>query len=102
VIRIGVGAGGNRSVAAKLRWTELFPFTAAPAVHAVGKLREDVRDLHHLTGHSPWPRQPATATQSQSARPVASFAALATFNVTGAGDCPCCMVAQPLVRVRQG
>ena len=47
----GVGARGNRSLVSKQRWTALFPSTAAAACHAMVGLREDVRDLHHLTGH---------------------------------------------------
>ena len=47
---IGVGACGNRFAVSKLRWTALFRPRPRQRPRR-GELRNDVRDLHHLTGH---------------------------------------------------
>jgi hypothetical protein len=46
-----VGACGNRSVVSKQRWARALRVHGCGSVHTVVELRNDVRDLHHLTEH---------------------------------------------------
>ena len=50
---IGVGACGNRSCGFQAAVDGALSVHGCGSVHAVVELREDVRDLHHLTGHYP-------------------------------------------------
>jgi hypothetical protein len=46
-----VDACGNHSCGFQAAVDGALPVHGSGSVHAVGELREDVRDLHHLTGH---------------------------------------------------